>query len=361
MPPQQITNTPIGRVDQSQWRESNVGDEERICKSKALGEYKLREKDLEGLQFYKAKIMNLKGFKVDTYLYREIEVERRAWERYGGPQAFEAVLQRKYEEHLQKPRPRKHFVRPAQYGHGKLTGKRAPRDRPPPRTDPYIKRSRSLWQIRDAMPAWLWEACNEELNVQDAAAQLSSSSSSSSAGTRTRTKKVKARFDTDKKREAALSLVLALPLFKSGVYSARPADLMPLSPAVEAFREVLSAAPRLPDIPGMHVKGLAVERHAGETSGGDLYVYEWDRRYLDSLWRASYEVARVHGTGAEGWGIAKWEVYDTFVETMGGIVFVADDDGGAGAWCDAASQWLEDGLVRAGFRREAMPIVQISM
>lgn len=37
------------------------------------------------------RILNYKGYKVDTYLYREIEVERRAWERYGGPEAFEAV------------------------------------------------------------------------------------------------------------------------------------------------------------------------------------------------------------------------------------------------------------------------------
>ena len=36
--------------------------------------------------------MNPKGFETDTYLYGEIDVEQRAWERrYGRPEAFEAV------------------------------------------------------------------------------------------------------------------------------------------------------------------------------------------------------------------------------------------------------------------------------
>ena len=31
------------------------------------------------------------GFNVTSYLYSELEVERKAWERYGGPEAFEAM------------------------------------------------------------------------------------------------------------------------------------------------------------------------------------------------------------------------------------------------------------------------------
>ena len=31
------------------------------------------------------------GYRIDTHLYSEMEVERRAWERYGGPEAFEAL------------------------------------------------------------------------------------------------------------------------------------------------------------------------------------------------------------------------------------------------------------------------------
>lgn len=73
-------------------------------------QYKLREKDLEGLKAHKAQYTspsyavfgaraepqrhsktNYVGICDEMQLYNELEVERRAWERYGGPEAFEAV------------------------------------------------------------------------------------------------------------------------------------------------------------------------------------------------------------------------------------------------------------------------------
>ncbi len=90
----------------------------QICKSKALTQYKLREKDLEGLHFWTKKYVRLilvhqvrswrgrwratsdcvhdrttnsMGYNVTTHLYSELEVEKRAWERYGGPEAFETL------------------------------------------------------------------------------------------------------------------------------------------------------------------------------------------------------------------------------------------------------------------------------
>ena len=62
-------------------------------------------------------------------------------------------LQKKGEEHQQKPRPRKQFQQPSQYARGALKRKLAARSAA--RTDPHIKRSRALWQIHDAMPPWL--------------------------------------------------------------------------------------------------------------------------------------------------------------------------------------------------------------
>ena len=110
------------------------------------------------------------------------------------PSPTATSLQQKYEAHLEKPRPRKNFARPEQYGNGKLKRKPVPRPKAAARTDPYIKRSRALWQIRDAMPAWLWTACNQEL---DACATADSGPGKA---------KKTALFDTDKKRTVALAM-----------------------------------------------------------------------------------------------------------------------------------------------------------
>lgn len=143
-----------------------------------------------------------------------------------------------------------------------------------PRTDPYIKRSKALWQIHDAMPEWLWKACNEELDACDA---LLASPPTHNQTQGKKAPKTKAQFDTDKKREAALSLALALPLSKSKVCATRPSDPLPSSPAMDALRDVLSEAPCLPQTAGMHVEGLHVEQRPSATDRAvAVYLYEWD-------------------------------------------------------------------------------------
>ena len=107
-------------------------------------------------------------------------------------------LQTKREEHQQKPRPRKQFQQPSQYARGALKRKLAAR------TDPYIKRSRALWQIHDAMPPWLWTACNEALNAHNTPPADSNPNGSSPQKGKGRGK-FKPLFDTDKKREREVS------------------------------------------------------------------------------------------------------------------------------------------------------------
>ena len=216
------------------------------------------------------------------------------------PSPTATSLQQKYEAHLEKPRPRKNFARPEQYGNGKLKRKPAPRTKAAARTDPHIKRSRALWQIRDAMPVWLWTACNQELDACAAADPAGPGKA-----------KKNALFDTDKKRETALARALALPLSKSNVYATRPVAPLPSSPAVDILRCVLSEAPRLPRAVGEDAPGLQMERRAATASSAAVCTYEWDAAYLDRLWSAIVGVVRAHGTGADGWGDAKWEVYDT--------------------------------------------------
>ncbi|PIL34964.1 hypothetical protein GSI_02751 [Ganoderma sinense ZZ0214-1] len=359
-------------VDPSQWRESDLYEEITINKSKALAQYKLREKDLDGLDFHVGKILNYKGFKVDTYLYKEIEVERRAWERYGGPEAFEAVLQKKHEEHQQKPRPRKNFQQPSQYARGAL--KRKLGARKAARTDPYIKRSRALWQIRDAMPRWLWDACNAALDVHNTPPppgdDVQVGASTSKKGKAKGTAKFKPLFDTDKKREAALRLAFALPMARTNAYATRPipdpGDSAPGAGAAQSspewccLFEVLDGAPRLPAALGEQGEGLTMQVAGGTQAGSATYLYEWDASYLDQLHDALSAVVRAHGGGLqEGWAAAKWAVYDVFAERMSGLEFVLSDDKGNGTWTDPAAGWLAEGYAASGFRCDAMPRVQV--
>ncbi|KAM5541116.1 hypothetical protein V8D89_005045 [Ganoderma adspersum] len=350
--------------DASQWRESDLYEEITINKSKALAQYKLREKDLDGLHFHVGKILNYKGYKVDTYLYKEIEVERRAWERYGGPEAFEAVLQKKREEHQQKPRPRKQFQQPSQYTRGALKRKLAARKAA--RTDPYIKRSRALWRIHDAMPPWLWNACSEALEVHNTPPADAIPGGSSPQQGKGKVK-FKPLFDTDKKREAALSLAFALPMARTNMYATRPipdsdsapGPRPPQSSEWQRLLVLLGEAPRLPAAPGEYGDGLDVQVVGTAQATSATYIYEWDAPYLNRLHDALSAVVRAHGTRTEGWGAAKWAVYDVFAERMSGPEFVLSDDKGNGVWVDRAAGWLAEGYMASGFRRDAMPRVQV--
>ncbi|KAI1789998.1 hypothetical protein LXA43DRAFT_1018988 [Ganoderma leucocontextum] len=353
-------------ADPSQWRESELLYEEiTINKSKALAQYKLRQKDLDGLQFHVGKIINYKGIKVDTYLYKEIDVERRAWERYGGPEAFESVLQKKHEEHQKKPRPRKQFQQPSQYARGALKRKLAARTAA--RTDPYIKRARALWRIHDAMPAWLWKACNEALDVHN-----TPPAGDAPGGSPLKKGKGKAKFkplfDTDKKREAALTLVFALPMARTNTYATRPDSnsspdsdpgVAESSPEWQQLFTVLNEAPRLPTAPARHGEGLVVQVLGATQETRPTYVYEWNATYLNRLHNALSAVVQAHGNELEGWGAAKWAVYDAFAERMSGPEFVLSDDKGNGSWVDRAAGWLVEGYAASGFRRDAMPRVQV--
>ena len=44
---------------------------------------------------------------------------------------------------------------------------------------------------------------------------------------------------------------------------------------------------------------------------------------------------------------------------MSGPEFVLSDDKGNGSWVDRAAGWLSEGYAARGFRRDAMPRVQV--
>ena len=96
-------------------------------------------------------------------------------------------------------------------------------------------------------------------------------------------------------------------------YPDRPTDMFPLSPAADLLREVLAAAPHMPDEDhyGEDVPGMSKE----EYSWPDYYLtYEWGSEYLDRLFTALIEV--IESNGHDGWRSVRWEVYDKVRSTF---------------------------------------------
>ena len=101
--------------------------------------------------------------------------------------------------------------------------------------------------------------------------------------------------------------------------------------------------------------------------------------YLYRLWYAIAGIVRAQG--AEGWAAARWQVYDKVCATCvswavvswwltpsiavdrdhGHLKFAWTSDKGDGVWTDLAAKWLQDGFANSGFRREAIPRVQVAL
>ncbi|KAF5340304.1 hypothetical protein D9611_007856 [Ephemerocybe angulata] len=90
------------RTDESTWRPSIIPPGNRVNKGEAKKRYDLRDCDLEGLDFVKVTTPINKGGRqmtVAAHSYSERDVERAAWRRYGGPDGFQAHLNRLREYH----------------------------------------------------------------------------------------------------------------------------------------------------------------------------------------------------------------------------------------------------------------------
>ncbi|KAI0655402.1 hypothetical protein C8Q70DRAFT_936318 [Cubamyces menziesii] len=108
-------STPSSTASSSTWRTSTLWAGRRINKTRALKEYRLQPSDLEGL-VWKVKEKYHEGMVVNARMYKEQDVERKAWERHGGPEGFETYLQKLYERHV-KAGKNTPFVVPVQYAH----------------------------------------------------------------------------------------------------------------------------------------------------------------------------------------------------------------------------------------------------
>ncbi|KAI0329016.1 hypothetical protein GY45DRAFT_929268 [Cubamyces sp. BRFM 1775] len=259
------------------------------------------------------------GMRVDPEMFKEQDIERKAWERHGGPDAFEAYLQKLRERHTKAGRTTP-FVQPAQYNQPTIGTVSIVQLNPLPATyDPHVGSSAVLARIKAQMAPWLWKACNKALDAVDIADYPYSGVD---GGTYFRPK------DREGPMEAALR--------SADKYPARRETPLPSSPAMDNLRAVLADAPRFPpdhrygtDVDGMDMKETSWPEHD--------FVYEWETYYLDRVFTALIQMIHAHGTGADGWLAARWEVYDKYLECFGGLSYTRKE----GVWSDTSSHWLD--------------------
>ncbi|KAI0671208.1 hypothetical protein C8Q78DRAFT_1079124 [Trametes maxima] len=85
-----------GIADSSQWRASRIPEDQMINRTRALAEYRLKPEHVSDLTSTPVENYRVggNGPEITMHLYRERDIERRAWERRGGPEAFDAYIEK---------------------------------------------------------------------------------------------------------------------------------------------------------------------------------------------------------------------------------------------------------------------------
>ncbi|OBZ71390.1 hypothetical protein A0H81_08854 [Grifola frondosa] len=267
-------------VDSSGWRVSRVDADRKINKSTIMKQYKLKPDQFADLKFNvewsTREGPNGKPIPYRTYYYMEQEVEHRAWKLHGGPEAFDAYIDK-----LRSRRRIRPFLQPDSIASGTsaaLDGAVA--------EDPWAL-SPALTRMKRKFPIWLWLRCNEALSGDE--------------------------YSTAEAREGALKTALK----QLGSYPPRPASSLPPSESVDALRSLLAAAPRRSDT-------YDVDCFENNVTG-QLY-YDWNVGYLERVLHALIDIMQQHGVDDQGWKIARWEVYDRSVKCLGGITLRRSND-----------------------------------
>ncbi|EKM54317.1 uncharacterized protein PHACADRAFT_210127 [Phanerochaete carnosa HHB-10118-sp] len=292
-------------TDESTWRASTIGAGTTINKSSALSLYRLKEQDLAGLRRETSQavvIINGEKKPKPMFLYNERDVERQAWKKHGGPEAFESYLNKLKERFYAKPENRhKFFSAPSAYSTatvGIFSLPPAPKLLDP--DDEWVV-TPGLINIKPQFPRWLWRACNKKLDkIGDSEFNF--------------------EYHGLKKqqREKALRTALATLVPK---YPPRPDSLLPSSPSVDKLRDVLSRTPKSSDDEDME------SWEDGPTGDTDYY---WSDRYLEQLFQALIDVIEEHGI--EGWENVRWE----YASCLDGLCYNDRED----EWRDSAFAWL---------------------
>ncbi|KAF6752822.1 hypothetical protein DFP72DRAFT_1046977 [Ephemerocybe angulata] len=297
-------------MDKSKWRASTIDPSRMILKSDIRPLYRLNpEKDLDGLVSTKERRVSSIGQHLKTaHRYKEIEVERVAWRKNGGPKGFEAHL-KKLRERYEKSYPNgKGFRVPAAYH---------------PDAQALVAAARSdVWVSRAHGDKWLWHVCNLHIHT---------------AGR------------SGRKIERLKCALRSLP-----VYPPRTAPPSKLSSSFQTLKALLSEAPEI-GMDGTPVKNehnVIMEDIAFPSD----YGWYWSPAYLTKLYQALMAIIEEHGLGPDGWEAARWLVYDQYSRGWEGIEI------GEETARDLAFGWLQPRLpdgeypkLRFGISDESKP------
>ncbi|EIM81002.1 uncharacterized protein STEHIDRAFT_125305 [Stereum hirsutum FP-91666 SS1] len=287
------------------WRESVVPEDAKITKTDALDLYRLKAEDLRGLHYVPD--VNLMGLKY--YLYKERDVERKAWAKHGGPKCFEAYLSKLQKTFEANARHRGMlFKRPSFYASNFTAG--PSQSNAPPALDPLLSLSAKF-------PPWLWTACTNALDSLEDDPEND------------------IRFTTTS-RQACLNCALKqLP-----TYPSRPSATLGLSPTLERLRSVLAEAPSRDSPKGKDGYPEGLRLNETDYIDGETF-WEWTESYRDRVFGALIALIEERGVGENGWESVRWEVYDKHSECLEPISYQPPSEGyKSGLWKDYAYTWL---------------------
>ncbi|KAI0655391.1 hypothetical protein C8Q70DRAFT_428055 [Cubamyces menziesii] len=306
-------------IDPSQWRKSTIPANQTISKALAMKAYHLRASDMAELPYAPAETVLNGEYLKPMYLYKERDVERKAWERRGGPEAFDAyhekLCSRRDAKAAKKAQSTPSTSRNAERPPTITIGRLSPVAGSSTNFDDliHVGKSAKLFRIREQMPRWLWDVCNaliDRVNYSDPGIGPLL---------------IRGTAREDMMREA---------LEFSKTYPDRPRLRSPPTPEIDRLRAILDEAPHLPeDTQWRQFNGL--ERIYRSWPDED-YTYEWDSAYLGRVMTALVDILRVHGERC--WRSVRWEVYDKYRECFEFHCFSYTNQT---KWSDKGAYWLD--------------------
>ncbi|KAI1782096.1 hypothetical protein LXA43DRAFT_1053194 [Ganoderma leucocontextum] len=284
-----------------------------IHKDRAVRMYPLKSEDLDDVPFDDHFIEYAGHY---CNLYKERDVEWKAWEIHGGPIEYWRFLRRQ----LRAGKPFLCTLLPYSYRRGARYDLNLAT--PPALQDRYVCDSISLRDAKPFFAPWIWNACNAALDSVFLAGQIPLSAK-----------------DLTADREDAMRRAVSFVRSRRQLYTGRPEQPLESSPSITSLRQVLGQAPILP-APGSREWGTPVQGLEFICTKTPNY-YDWDTKYLERVFIAACEVLADLGPGAGGWATARWEVYEKSSRLPG---FGLQYDPKAKEWSDNAAGWLEGWL-----------------
>ncbi|KAJ7480687.1 hypothetical protein FB451DRAFT_1238218 [Mycena latifolia] len=392
--PPKTSQKPSLPVEAPWWRQSSIRRSRKISRTLALKHYKLEPSDLEGLPFSESPVTVSSpdgDLNLTVSLYNECMVERVAWIKYGGPEAFESFLNSLRNDYLEAhPLGAWEFEYPPAYFKTQTDNLKNHSSSalfddaesllvvcsPVSNADAAQKRSRTKTQYGAEVPLFSTEplVSRATRKVNSAKADIISGPIRGGFGPTTTVE----RSENCGADSAAL-LPAFVEIFPTLMQNLRcefralnctwlwdtairvlafPSDIpiwyhLTTAERDTALRELFEIARTYPPRPAapppaslMYAYFRDVLERAPslmDKTRSKLVLHEffgghriwlWDEHYMGELFAALIAIINGHGCGEEGWLSLRWEVYDTFSSNLQGLSYQNN------RWYDGASDWL---------------------